>query len=126
MPPPSPGPETLARQRIDEQLAAAGWAVQDWSEINLSASRGVAIREFRMASGHGQADYLLFVDRQAVGALEAKKAGVPLSGIEVQIEKYSEGLPENLPAPLRPLPFLYLGTGEETGFVNRSAPNSFC
>ncbi len=122
MPPPSPGPEAIARQRIDEQLASAGWAVQDRSEINLSASRGVAIREFPMASGHGLADYLLFVDRQAVGALEAKKAGVPLSGIEVQAEKYSDGLPGELQAPLRPLPFLYVSTGEETGFVNRLDP----
>jgi len=30
--------------------------------MNLSAGRGVAVREFKLAPGHGFADYLLFVD----------------------------------------------------------------
>ncbi len=33
-----------------------------------------------MKRGHGRADYLLFVNRKAVGAIEAKKAGETLSG----------------------------------------------
>lgn len=72
-------PEQRARQQIDAALKAAGWAVQSRDQINLSASRGVAIREFIMASGYGTADYLLFVDGKAVGALEAKKLGFPLA-----------------------------------------------
>ena len=28
-----------------------------------------------MEEGHGDADYLLFLDRKAVGVIEAKKAG---------------------------------------------------
>jgi type I restriction enzyme R subunit len=103
-------------------MARSGWVVQNRDSANLSAARGVAIREFRMASGHGYADYLLYVDQKAVGAFEAKKAGVPLSGIELQTQKYSAGLPPLLPAPLRPLPFLYMGTGHETGFVNLLDP----
>jgi len=90
--------------------------------MNISAARGVAIREFKMAQGHGFADYLLYVDEQAVGAFEAKKAGVPLTGIEIQADKYSKGLPKDLPAPLYPLPFVYVGTGHETGFVNLLDP----
>ncbi len=39
-----PAPEQTARAGIDAQLAAAGWAVQDMKELNLSASRGVAVR----------------------------------------------------------------------------------
>jgi type I restriction enzyme, R subunit len=115
-------PEAEARKRIDADLEAAGWNVQDRDEINLTAGRGIAIREFKMAKGYGFADYLLFVDRKAVGALEAKKAGVPLIGIEEQAKKYSEGLPEVLDAPIRPLPFLYMSTGVETRFTNGLDP----
>ena len=80
-------PEQSARVHIDELLTAAGWAVQDRSRVNLSAARGVAVREFPLATGF--ADYLLFVDRQAIGAVEAKAVGTPLSGIEPQSGKYS-------------------------------------
>ncbi len=41
-------PERRARERIDAGLEASGWAVQSRDEINLSAARGVAIREFKM------------------------------------------------------------------------------
>jgi len=78
----------------------------------------VAIREFKLKSGHGYADYLLFVDAQAVGVLEAKKVGFPLGGVEVQAQKYSQGLPDQLDAPYAPLPFCYLSTGVITEFVN--------
>jgi len=64
-------------------LRAAGWVIQDRSEIDLSAGSGVAVREFLLA-GNTEADYLLFVDRQAVGALEAKKRGASLIGVEPQ------------------------------------------
>ena len=116
-------PEQQARAQIDAALVEAGWLVQDRDAANLSAGRGVAIREFKMASGHGFADYLLFVDQRAVGALEAKKAGFPLTGVEVQGQRYAEGLPGNLEAPMRPLPFLYLSTGVETRFTNLLDPH---
>jgi type I restriction enzyme R subunit len=77
-----PRPEQEAREEIDAALAKAGWLVQDMDELNLSAGQGVAAREFPMAKGHGRADYLLFVDGKAVGALEAKKAGYTLGGVE--------------------------------------------
>lgn len=76
---PNDSPEQRARRKIDAALTAAGWAVQGRDEINLSAARGVAIREF-MAPGYGFADYLLFVDGGAVGALEAKKEGLGWRG----------------------------------------------
>ncbi len=111
-------PEAQARKNIDEQLRLAGWEIQDLSEANLQAGRGVAIREFKMAKGHGFADYLLYVDGQPVGALEAKKEGETLRSFEVQAEQYSTGLPAALSAPIRPLPFIYLSTGVETVFFN--------
>lgn len=67
--------EAEARVEIDRMLAEAGWVVQDASAANRGAGLGVAIREFTMAEGHGRADYLLFVDRRAVGVMEARKAG---------------------------------------------------
>ena len=42
-------PEQKARENIDAALADAGWVVQNRKEANLSAGRGVAIREFTMA-----------------------------------------------------------------------------
>ncbi len=71
----TPPPEQEARQFIDAALEAAGWLVQDRADVNLAAGPGVAVREFKMASGHGFADYLLFVQGKAVGVLEATPAG---------------------------------------------------
>jgi type I restriction enzyme R subunit len=120
---PSPGaPERKARELIDAALLAAGWIVQDRDEMNLPAGQGVAVREFRLAGGHGFADYLLFVDSKAVGVLEAKPEGHTLSGVEVQAEKYSTGLPAGLNPPVEPLPFLYLSTGAITKFTNLLDP----
>ena len=96
-------PEQLARHEIDADLVAAGWLVQDRDELDLSAGRGIAVRELPMHAGFGFADYLLYVDRKAVGAVEAKGQGT-LSGVEAQSAKYAAGLPNNLPAHRRPLP----------------------
>src|SRR6266567_6305126 len=112
-------PEDAARHRIDEALDLAGWCVQDAKAVNIHAARGVAIREFLLKTGHGSADYLLYVDGDAVGVVEAKKEGEALTGVEVQSEKYSVGLPDFVPAaPLQPLPFLYQSTGTETRFTS--------
>ena len=72
--------EAETRQNlIDPKLEAAGWTLQDRKNMNLFASRGIAVREFPLDTGF--ADYLLFVDRQAVGVVEAKAEGTPLSGV---------------------------------------------
>jgi type I restriction enzyme R subunit len=71
-----------------------------------------------MASGHGFADYLLFVNGKAVGCVEAKPAGYALTNVELQADKYATGLPAGLNPPVNPLPFLYLSTGVETRFIN--------
>jgi type I restriction enzyme R subunit len=115
-------PEQQARERIDAQLVAAGWLVQSKDEVNLHAGQGVAVREFHLLPGHGFADYLLFVDGKAVGAIEAKKEGDTLAGVEIQTEKYAVGLPPKYPAPVRPLPFLFQSTGVETWFTDRLDP----
>ena len=116
-------PEEAARQKIDEQLHQSGWAVQSRDEIDLSASRGVAIREFPLSSGHGEVDYLLLVNEKAVGVLEAKPEGYPLASVEPQAAKYTAGLPYTVATPVRPIPFCYLSTGAETRFSNGLDPH---
>ena len=79
-----PTPEEFARINIDRQLTAAGWVIQDRAQMNLYAGRGVAVREFPLSDGSStalRADYLLFVDRKAVGVVEAKPEGTTLSGV---------------------------------------------
>jgi type I restriction enzyme R subunit len=115
-------PEQEARARIDALLQSAGWSVQYASEANIHAARGVAIREFPLKSGHGFADYLLYVDGKAAGVIEAKKEGVTLSGVETQSGRYAQGLSARLPAWRRPLVFLYESTGVHTHFTSRLAP----
>jgi type I restriction enzyme R subunit len=88
--------EQRARVLIDSQLVAAGWRVQDRAEMNLFAGSGVAVRESIMAKGHGRADYLLYVDKRAVGVIEAKPQGTTLSGVEWQSAMYAEGLPADV------------------------------
>ena len=119
----SPSPEQEARIVIDRMLFEAGWLVQDVKSVNLHASRGVAIREFPLERGFGFADYLLYIDGKAAGVLEAKKAGVTLSGVEIQSDRYTQGLALSLPAWFRPLPFRYQSTGIETRFTSGLDPD---
>src|SRR3990172_7861476 len=114
--------EQAARQNIDKLLWLAGWHVCDVTEADIHAARGVAIREFPLKTGHGFADYLLYVDARAAGVIEAKKEGVTLTGVETQSDRYAQGLPESLPAWNRPLPFSYQSTGVETHFTNGLDP----
>src|SRR5437588_9798495 len=74
-----------------------------------------------MKSGFGFADYLLYLDRKAVGAVEAKAEGT-LTGVEAQSAKYAAGLPDNLPAHRRPLPFLFEANGAVQFFTNGLDP----
>jgi type I restriction enzyme, R subunit len=115
-------PEAKARLAIDQQLAAAGWVVQDYREMDIGAALGVAIREFPLATG--EADYLLYADARAIGAVEAKLQGHTLTGVETQSAKYAGGLPANLPHYRLPLPFAYESTGSETRFTNILEPDA--
>ncbi len=67
-------PEDLAREEIDGALAAAGWFVQDHADLDVTAARGVAVREFPLKRGHGDADYLLYVDGEARRRARGKEA----------------------------------------------------
>jgi type I restriction enzyme, R subunit len=115
-------PEAEARQSIDALLEQAGWHVCDMAQANIHAARGVALREFPLDAGYGFADYLLYIDGRAAGVIEAKKVGSTLTGVEVQSARYAKGLPQSLPAWLRPLPFSYESTGIETHFTQGLDP----
>jgi type I restriction enzyme R subunit len=90
--------------------------------VNLGAGRGAAVREYKMKDGYEAADYLLFVDKGAVGSIEAKKAGSTLTGVEWQSTKYRQGLPDGISALVKPLPFAFESTGIETRFTNGFDP----
>ena len=115
-------PEKKARQNIDQLLTRAGWAIQDRKQMNLGESLGVAVREFPMSTG--PTDYLLFVERRAVGVIEAKPEGRTLSGVSEQTKKYLTGVPALLPVYRKPLPFGYESTGVETFFRDLRDPDS--
>ena len=75
-------PEQQAREQIDAALEQCGWTLQYYKSLDLSASRGIALREVPLKSG--RCDYLLLVDRKPVGIVEAKPEGTTLSGVAEQ------------------------------------------
>ena len=113
-------PEQQARECIDSLLRAAGWVVQDMADFNRNAGEGVAVREFPTNSG--PCDYLLFVDGRACGVIEAKKAGITLSGVAEQAARYLSGLPTHVKCWGETLRFDYESTGEETFFRDGADP----
>lgn len=114
--------EARARMAIDEQLGECGWVVQDYRHAAVAAAKGVAVRE--VPTEAGPADYVLYVDSQAVGVVEAKKEGTTLTGVEPQTRKYQAAYPGQLPAFLvdDSLPFGYESTGTETRFTSGLDP----
>ncbi len=115
------GPEDEAREIIDGLLVAAGWIIQDYGRQSLGAGVGVAIREFPL--GKDSADYMLFVDRVAVGVVEAKPVGITLGGVSEQTLGYLSS-PQKIKTAGSPLPFGYESTGKETFFRDLHDPDS--
>lgn len=113
-------PEEIARDNIDIQLIACGWKIQDKKSINLNAGVGIAVREYQ--TDVGPADYILFVNRKAVGVIEAKRPeeGLHLIAHESQTEQYAKAKLKYLKE--EPLVFLYESTGEVTRFTDYTDP----
>ena len=82
-------PEQKARDRIDNLLEAAGWKIQRAKKIDFSVGLGIAVREYQ--TDVGPADYVLFVDKKAVGVIEAKeeKWGHRITVVEEQSSGYA-------------------------------------
>ncbi|MCR8825242.1 hypothetical protein [Pseudosulfitobacter koreensis] len=116
-------PEQLARDRINERLRASGWHVQDKEALDFNAGLGVAVREYQ--TDKGPADYVLFVDRHAVGVVEAKpdNRGVRLTSVEEQSEGYANAKLKWV-TNAEPLPFLYESACRVTRFVDRNGQTS--
>src|SRR5688500_17420458 len=108
--------EQIARDKIDKQLIACGWVIQDRNQTNLNAGPGVAIREYQ--TDIGPADYVLFVDKRPVGIIEAKRAeeGVRLTIHEDQAEGYATAKLKYIKH--EKLPFVYESTGDVTRFTD--------
>ena len=114
--------EREARQTIDNMLEASGWQIQNYTERQIDASLGIAVREY-LLQDEQQADYLLFINGVAVGILEAKKEGMTLGGAMQQAERYHASLPDTL-TTLLGCPLLYASSGIETYFQDKRDPNS--
>ncbi len=82
-------PEEQARVVIDEKLEQSGWTIQDMRQLNLTASLGIAVREFPTSTG--PVDYALFIEGRPVGVVEAKKseAGENITVVEGQSARYA-------------------------------------
>lgn len=113
-------PEQAARDNIDKQLRAAGWAVQDKDKIDWNECLGIAIRGYQ--TDIGPTDHVLFVERKPVGIIEAKKEeeGCKLISHETQAENYATSKLKYLDND--PLPFVYESTGILTRFTDYRDP----
>lgn len=63
-------PEQVARDDSDKRLRGAGRRVWNKDAIDFTAGLGIAVREHQ--TDIGTADYVLFIDKQAVGIIEAE------------------------------------------------------
>ncbi len=113
--------EQIARDQIDARLIEAGWDVQDRDGIDFSAGQGIAVREY--PTDVGPADYVLFVDRRAVGVIEAKPEdwGHKITTAEDQAEGYAAATLKWVRNEER-LPFVYESTGVITRFTDGRDP----
>ena len=114
-------PEAKAREVIDQRLVQAGWLVQDFKKLNLGAGPGIAVREY--PTDTGPADYVLFVDREPVGVIEAKRdeAGENITTHENQTLRYATSkLKWQVNAS--PLSFLFESTSKITRFTDGRDP----
>ena len=117
-------PEQQAREKIDTQLVASGWAVQDYPKLIFPP--GAASPFAKSRSNPGTCDYLLLVDRKRGRRGRGQKGGQrSLSGVAEQSGHYGEKPPGFSGRPLTPgkLPFLYESTGVETFFRDERDPD---
>lgn len=115
-------PEQLARDNVDQILTEAGRVVQNKNKINFAMGQGIAVREYQ--TDVGPADYVLFVDKKAVGVIEAKPEswGEKITTVEEQSQGYANASLKwvhNKEA----LRFVYESTGVITRFTDGADPN---
>lgn len=113
-------PEEQAHDLIDTKLRQSGWVIQDTKTLDWNASLGIAMREYQTDAGF--ADYVLFVDRNPVGVIEAKRdeEGFRLTVVEEQSNEYADSKLKYIDN--QPLNFIYESTGKLIRFTNRRDP----
>ena len=114
-------PEQKARDHIDAMLEQAGWFVQDKEKIDFSAGFGITVREYQ--TDIGPADYVLFIDKNPIGVIEAKSAnwGQKITTVEEQSAGYATARLK-WQNDREPLPFVYESTGVLTRFTDMRDP----
>jgi type I restriction enzyme R subunit len=114
-------PEQKARDNIDKLLLQSGWTVQNKNKINFDEGIGQAVREYQ--TDVGPADYVLFVGKQAVGVIEAKKEDLAhnITTVEEQTQGYATAKLKWINNKTL-LPFLYESTGIITRFTDCRDP----
>ena len=114
-------PEQKARDTIDQMLDQAGWKVQSKNKIDFSAGVGIAVREY--PTDVGPADYVVFIDKNPVGVVEAKPEdwGQKITTVEDQSGGYAAANLKWLNNK-EPLPFIYESTGVVTRFTDARDP----
>ncbi|HYN36124.1 MAG TPA: DEAD/DEAH box helicase family protein [Actinomycetota bacterium] len=114
-------PEQKARDTIDLMLGQAGWKVQSKNKIDFSAGPGIAVREYQ--TDIGPADYVLFIDKDPAGVIEAKPEdwGQKITTVEGQSAGYAAAKLKWLNNK-EPLPLIYESTGIITRFTDARDP----
>lgn len=110
-------PEEKSRLTIDKKLIESGWVIQDVKSLNLSASLGVAVREFPTSTG--PVDYALFIEGVPVGVIEAKKTdeGENITAVEGQSSRYANSTFKWIKSIYR-IRFAYEATDKLTRFTD--------
>ena len=110
-------PEEKARLVIDQKLEQSGWVIQDMKQLNLSASLGVAVREFPTSTG--PVDYALFIAGIPVGVVEAKRTekGEDITSVEEQSARYAHSKFKWIKAEYE-IRFAYEATDKLTRFTD--------
>lgn len=87
-----------------------GWVVQSAKKIDLNVGPGQAVREYY--TDIGTANYVLFVDKKAVGVIEAKKEDLAhkITEVEEQTDGYAAAKRKWV-INKEPRPFFYESTG---------------
>jgi len=113
-------PEQKARNTIDRKLIASGWVIQDMHTLNFSANPGIVVKEYQTDAGF--ADYMLFINRQPVGVIEAKREEEAhhITTVEEQSGDYAKSKLKHFNNEM--LRFVYESTGVITRFTDFKDP----
>ena len=109
----------VRREIIDNELREVGYIIQDMDELNLDAGIGILVREYPTSTG--PVDYMIFINGEPCGVIEAKKLdkGIELiTKTEKQTNKYKNSILKNFENRDVNLRFIYETTGKITRFTD--------